>query len=451
MKKTTYLLHWILTGVAFFLFFPSCSALGSGNGTDNNTGIPGVAFDTVSSLAARMLASSDDDRIKELVSAENSFAIALYKELTTGDENFFFSPHSIVSALGMAATGARGDTEFQMRSALQTDGKNKLNDNGLHAALNDINLGLDAHAEATAGLDLNIVNDAWGQQDWTFNDSYLESLAKYYGAGMKLLAFKTEPDKGRTIINTHISDITNAKIKNLLPEGSISNATRLVLTNAVYFLAGWLYTFDKNATAEESFHRLDKSEVSVPLMKLGEDGEFQDNLRYAWSDTYKTRALELPYEGERLAMIVFLPDSGQFTNFENAMTPEILNEIIGNLTQTSLPPVRLPKFTYESPPIYLVEPLQALGMTDAFDASKADFSGIDGTQDLYISNILHKSFIAVDEAGTEAAAATAIVVDTTSIPTHEPSFVADRPFIYIIRDNETGLIIFMGKVADPTT
>ncbi len=451
MIRTTYLLHWILAGVSVFLLSPSCSLYGSGNGTENDTGIPGSAFETVSSSAARVVASSDGDRIKELVSAENSFAIALYKELTTGDENFFFSPHSIVSALGMAATGASGKTASEMRSALQTDGKNKLNSNGLHAALNDINLDMGAHAKAVAGLDLNIVNDAWGQQDWTFKDSYLDSLAKYYGAGMKLLAFKTEPDKGRTVINTHISDITNDKIKNLLPEGSISDSTRLVLTNAVYFLAEWLYTFDKNATEEMNFHRLDKSEVSAPLMKLGEDLKNLDSLRYTWSETHKTRALELPYEGDRLAMIVFLPDSGQFTVFENAMTPEILNNIIGNLTQTNLPPVRLPRFSYESPSINLVDPLKKLDMKDAFDASTADFSGIDGTRGLYIANILHKSFIAVDEAGTEAAAATAIVVSVTSIPTHTPSFVADRPFIYIIRDNKTGLIIFMGKVTDPTT
>ena len=380
MRKNTCRLLWILTGFVMLLFFLSCPNLGSGDGTNDNLFTPGVAFDTASSSVARMPAGTNADRIKELVSAENSVAIALYKKLVTENENFFFSPHSIVSALAMASTGAAGNTASQMRTALQIDEMNKLSGIGFHAALNDINLGLEAHAAATASLDLNIVNDAWGQRDWTFKESYLDNLAKYYGANMKLLAFKTEPDKGRVIINTYISDITNAKIKNLLPGGSISNATRLVLTNAVYFLAGWRYTFDKGATEEKTFNRLDESEVPVSLMKLGEDGGKLDSLRYAWSETYRTRALELPYEGNRLAMIIFLPDSGEFMTFENTLSPEILDEIIGNLNQTKLPPVRLPKFTYESPAIYLVEPLKELGMTDAFDASKADFSGIDGTK-----------------------------------------------------------------------
>jgi serpin B len=368
----------------------------------------------------------------------------MYRRIGMGTDNFFFSPYSIVSALGMTDAGARGETDRQIREALSVT----LEGDGFHAAMNGLDRDLMGHASTTDHVTLSVVNSAWTQTGHPFRAAYLDLLARYYGAGVNLLDFATKPDESRIVINDWVSEQTNDKIKDLLPSGSITTYTRLVLTNAVYFLADWLYTFDMNNTDNATFTRLDGSTVDAPLMQLGDDNE-QVTLLYAWDGANRVRMLQLPYKGDRLAMTLFLPEAGSFDSFEQALSVSLLSSLTENLDSTSLPPVRIPKFTYKSSSISLKAAFQELGMVDAFDAAAADFSGIDGEKWLYVSDIRHKSFIAVDEQGTEAAAATAVIISRTSIPTHIPRFVADRPFVYCIRDTRTGVIIFMGKVTDP--
>jgi serpin B len=433
-------LAFLLAGCAFFLM--QCSDSNPGSVTDTqDTETP---FAVAKSASTTRQTATDEALMTEQATSINDFAVDMYQQVGMEQSNFFFSPYSIVTALGMTSAGARGETDRQIREALSVT----LEGDDFHAALNGLDLNLENHAEATEGLTLRIVNSSWAQSGWNFRVEYLDKIARYYGAGVNLLNFMTAPDSSRIIINDWVSDQTNDKIKDLLPPGSIDASTRLVLTNAIYYLANWMYTFDKNQTSTEPFHLLDGSTVDAPLMKLGEENK-EVKLRYAWNQQYKTRALELPYKGDRLTMTLLLPDKGFFDTFEQALSAELVDEMVAALDTAKLPPVRLPKFTFKSASISLAKAVRALGMIDAFTGA-ADFSGIDGSRSLAVSDILHKAFIAVDEAGTEAAAATAVVMRETSVIGHTPRFRADRPFIYCIRDKATGVIIFMGKVIDPT-
>jgi serpin B len=343
----------------------------------------------------------------------------------------------------MTEAGARGETATQIREALSVT----LEGDQFHAAINGLDLDLMAHAGSTDGVQLNIVNSTWAQSGWDFRVAYLDLLARYYGAGVNLLDFQSYPDSSRVIINTWVADQTNQRIKDLIPQGAITPLTRLVLTNAIYFLADWLYTFDKALTTDEQFTKLDNSTVTVPLMQLGDSDE---EVRMLYCRVGDVRAIDLPYRGGRLCMTVMLPDKGEFPAFERSLTVEKIDQIVAAMDSTNLPPVRLPKFTFTTGSISLVPVLKALGMVDAFDGGKADFSGIDGRRDLVVSDVIHKAFIAVDEQGTEAAAATAVIFRETSIPVDPPRFIADRPFIFTIRDTQTGVILFMGRVLDPS-
>jgi serpin B len=379
----------------------------------------------------------------------NRFAVRLYQQLIEEDQNLFFSPYSVHAALGMALAGARGATEEEMRTALQAS----LHGDDLHMALNGLDQSLHGHAEEAEGIQLNIVNSIWGQTGWDFRTDYLDLLARSYGAGINLLDFISTPEESRQIINQWVSDQTRERIQNLLPGGSIHADTRLVLTNAVYFLADWLYQFNGNLTTDEPFYRLDGSTVDVPLMQIDMEETFMSSgeveLEYAYDWSVGLKALNLYYQGKRLCMTVLLPDSGTFENYEGSLTMERIDALLTRLSNTSLELVRLPRFRFTSS-VPLGGPLQVLGMRAAFDPGRADFSGIDDRRDLFISQVFHKAFVDVDEQGTEAAAATAVVMVLSAVPPPPPQFVADRPFIFLIRDTETGLILFMGRVLDPS-
>ncbi|MBD3346779.1 MAG: serpin family protein [Chitinivibrionales bacterium] len=390
---------------------------------------------------SRREAAPEQNIITQQASSINRFALAMYKYLAEKEGNTFFSPYSIIAALGMAEAGAEGETERQIREALFVT----LSGDDLHGALNGLDLSLEEYAQAQQGVTLCIVNSIWAQTGWNLLPEYLNLLSRYYGAGVNLLDFISEPDSSRIVINTWVEEQTNQRIEDLIPQGAIRSDTRLVLTNAIHFLADWRYQFDPALTGDESFTRLDNSTITVPLMQLGESGE---KVTMAYAQRGHVRAVDFPYRGNRLCMTVLLPDSGEFDEFENSCTADTIDEILQLLDSTKLPPVRLPKYTVTTASLSLVEALKSLGMTDAFDASKADFSGIDGTKGLCVSDVIHKAFIAVDESGTEAAAATAVVISRSSVG-DMPSFVADRPFIYLIRDRQTGVILFMGRLVDP--
>jgi len=381
-----------------------------------------------------------ETELNELVAGNNTFALNLYQEIRTNTGNLFYSPYSISSAIAMTYSGARNETESQMANTLNFT----LPQNRLHPAFNALDLELAARGVGAEGQDgegfrLNIANSIWGQKDYSFLPGFLDVLAENYGAGLSLLDFYNAPEDSRIVINTWVSEQTEDKINDLIPKGAISYLTRLVLTNAIYFNAAWNLPFDEELTIDGHFYLPGGSQVTTPMMsQTGYCG-------YTEGDGYK--AVELLYDGEELSMVVLCPEAGRFDEFENTITPDRLNAIINDFSSANVQ-LKLPKFTYESGSISLKKALTQMGMPVPFSSS-ADFSGINGTRDLFISDIFHKAFVSVDEAGTEAAAATAVIVGEISIPLPPVEVTIDRPFIFLIRDIKTHAILFIGRIVNP--
>ena len=339
----------------------------------------------------------------------------------------------------MTHAGARGETEKAMAEALNF----YLPQERLHPAFNSLDLQLKQRGQGAKGKDdegfrLHVVNAIWGQKDYKFLTSFLDVLAQNYGAGLRILDFINETEQSRITINKWVSDQTAERIKDLVPQGAINQLTRLVLTNAIYFNAAWQYPFDESVTSDGLFHLLSGSDVTVPMMKQTE------SFRYTEGSDYQ--AIELPYDGQELSMAILLPKDGQFDTFEKELDAELVKAIIDKL-ETRQVALTMPKFEYESS-FGLKEALSTLGMKVAFTAD-ADLSGMNGKRDLFIQDVLHKAFVSVDEAGTEAAAATAVIVGLTAVPPEPITVTIDRPFIFLIRDIPTGSIIFVGRVLNP--
>ncbi len=399
--------------------------------------------------AVREVVTSSDPRIVTQASSNNEFAVKMYAELAksdNGSSNLFFSPFSIVSALGMADAGAKGTTDQQIRTALQVT----LPGDDFHAALNGIDQSIESHAASVENLQINNINSIWMQNGGEFKlkVGYLDRLAIHYDAGVNLLDFITNPEPSRVIINDWVSEQTKDRIKDLIPSGAINSLTRVVLTNAIYFLADWKVKFDVSKTADYTFTRKDGNKVTIPMMMLHElSGSSEKALKLLYGRVDSTRILELPYCGDRLVMDFLLPDSGTFDYFESKLSKQTVDKLINSLDSTLLPPVRIPRFEFTSGSISLKKACVALGMEVPFSTT-ADFSAMSDTP-LFISDILHKAFIKIDENGTEAAAATAILFEVTAISAPK-IFIADRPFVYLIRDTQTNTILFMGRVLDPS-
>ena len=377
-----------------------------------------------------------------LVTGNNAFAFDVYEYLRAGDGNIFFSPYSLSEVLAMTYGGARGNTEKEMAATLGF----QLSQDKLHPAFNALDLALASRGQDAKGKDqqpfrLHVVNAIWGQRGFDFLPSYLDLLAKNYGAGLRILDFQKSAEPSRITINDWVAQQTEQKIKDLIPEGSITDMTRLVLTNAIYFNAAWLIQFDKNSTKASDFTLKNGSKVSVPMMYE------QESFNYGSGDGYQV--VELPYDGNELTMVILLPDQGEFDSFESTLTGQSVTGIIQGMKNQTVQ-LSMPKFTIEQS-FGLKGALTALGMGDAFTPDLADFSGMDGKKDLYIQDVVHKAFIAVDEAGTEAAAASGVIVGTTSMPSDIVKLEINRPFIYLIRDVQTGSILFLGRVMNPGT
>ena len=376
-----------------------------------------------------------------LVDGDTAFALSLYRSLKDTEGNLFFSPYSISEAMAMTWAGARGQTEADIASAMHFT----LSQDQLHPAINQLDLALASRGQGAKGKDgegfrLHVVNAIWGQQGYKFSSQYLDTLASNYGAGLRLADFMKQPDQSRVMINDWIAEQTENRIKDLIPSGSINDLTRLVLTNAIYFNAAWLQPFNKGSTSQGVFHRLNGSDVTVPMMKQ------TDSFRYTEGDNYQ--ATEMLYDGRELSMIVILPESGTFGDFEKSLDSKSLKTIVDGL-KTREVALTMPKFQFETS-LGLKQVLTGLGMGVAF-TDDADFSGMNGGPDLRIQDVLHKAFVSVDEDGTEAAAASAVVVGTTAMPTDIAEMKIDRPFIFLIRDNATGAVLFLGRVTDPST
>ena len=375
-----------------------------------------------------------------LVEENSAFAFDLYQLLRQDTNNVFFSPYSISQALAMTYSSARGETEKQMSDTLHF----VLSQDRLHPAFNGLDIELSKRGEGAQGKDeegfrLNIVNAIWGQEDYRFLSEFLDVLAEHYGAGLRVLDFVNAPEESRITINDWVSEQTKGRIEDLIPEGAIDALTRLVLTNAIYFNAAWQFSFNEDATTDGPFYLLDGGEVIVPMMTQTE------SFGYTKGDDYQ--AVELPYDGQELSMIILLPSDGQFENFESSMVYQRVTEIISSLAGQQVN-LTIPKFEFESE-FSLKKALTTMGMPVAFSAD-ADFSGMTGNRDLAIDDILHKAFVSVDEAGTEAAAATAVIMTLTAVPAPPVVVTVDRPFIFLIRDIETGTILFIGRVVNPS-
>jgi serpin B len=374
-----------------------------------------------------------------LADGNGDFAFRLYQVLGNTEGNLFYSPYSISLALAMTYAGARGETEEQMADTLSF----LLAQDSLHPAFNDLDIQLASRGEGAEGKDeegfrLNIVNAIWGQKDYEFLTEFLDVLAENYGAGLRILDFIGAPEESRVTINDWVSDQTEGRIEDLIPPGAIDFLTRLVLTNAIYFNAAWQFPFDEGATSDGAFYLLDGGEVTVPMMRQTE------SFGYAEGDTYQ--AVELLYDGQELSMVILLPNNGQFEAFEDSLDYQLAEEIISGLYNREVS-LTMPGFEFESE-FDLNSALIQMGMPIAF-SENADFSGMTGNQELLIDRVIHKAFVSVDEAGTEAAAATAVIMRATSAPATPINVTINRPFIFLIRDIETGTILFIGRVLNP--
>ena len=379
----------------------------------------------------------EPDRIRARVADNNEFAFSLYQKIAGAEpnlgKNVFFSPYSISTALGMTYAGARGETAQQMSAALRFDAEQET----LHQSFRDLATRLDGTGKP---YQLKIANALWGQRDFPFEAQYLSLIEKYYDGGLQTLDFAQAPESGRTTINQWVERQTAGKIQELLRPGDISPATRLVLTNAIYFKGNWVKAFDQRETWSAPFKLADGNSVSVPLMSR--------TASFAYAETAALQVAELPYAGEDLAMLVILPKEG-LAEIEQAMSRQWLAELSVKL-RPALLSLQLPRFKFDARyALQNQEYLPALGMVDAFDSSKADFSGLTGRRDLAVSGVFHKAFIDVNESGTEAAAATGGAVSLTSLPSREIVFRADHPFLFLIHHKPTGSILFMGRIANP--
>jgi serpin B len=363
----------------------------------------------------------------------NEFAVDLYRQLAIEDGNLFFSPASISTALAMTWVGAGGQTALEAASVLHLNSDRE-------KVLADYSQLLGGLAGSDSTYTLNVANRLWGQKDFSFNKSYLERIQSCFGGGFQSVDFKSHPDEERLAINQWVARRTEDKIQNLLPAGTVNQDTRLILTNAVYFLGDWLFPFPKNRTKDVDFHLADGSIKSTPTMKLDK------NLPYFSDDSLAMVAL--PYVGDDLEFLVILPHlKNGLPKIEAELNSASLEKNIQALSPKKVD-VWLPRLDL-SQDFNLGDILKRLGMKQAFSPSEADFSGMSDQGELFISSVVHKSFLKVDEQGTEAAAATGVTIGVTSMPSPPTMFVADHPFLFLIRQKDTGVILFMGRYKNP--
>jgi serpin B len=424
--KIRHMQIWILASVLILL--PACAP------------VPVQAEEIKSSLPRDLAPQVADSDLAELVRGNTEFAFALYPQLFTGDENLFYSPYSISLAMAMTCAGAKGQTADEMAQALHFF----LPADRLHPAFNKLALELESRSqsedlEPDQVFQLNVANALFGQTGFSFEKDFLDTLAENYAAGMRLVDYEKDAEAARGKINDWVSQSTNQKIKDIIPQGALDELTRLVLANAVYFKAAWLRPFETDATQPGPFHLPDGTTADVPMM--------HEQSGFSWMQGGGYRAVELPYAGWQLSMLILLPDEGKFGDVEARLDAEFLNATLEAMQWGEII-LALPKFKFEWS-LGLAGGLGALGMRDAFNPQAADFSGMDGKRDLYVSQILHKAYVAVDEAGTEAAAATTAIMEATSLPSDLVEFTVDRPFFFLIRDNSTGTILFVGRVTEP--
>ncbi|SEO52026.1 serpin B [Halogranum amylolyticum] len=390
-----------------------------------------------------------DDVLRRLVADNTDFALDLHGTLAEADPNAnrFVSPYSVSVALAMTYAGARGETRQQMGQTLRFSlAREKLHP-AFHTLRGQVNGETDGDAESDDSeprpFTLTGANALWGQEGYPWRDAYLATVEANYGAGLHAVDFASDAEAARQTINSWVADRTEDRIRNLLPKGSVHGLTRLVLTNAIYFKANWQHEFDEEKTTSREFTALDGSTAEVPTMEVTED------FQYAAVDGHQL--VELPYVGGDVSMVVVLPRDGRFEQFEQRLDAARLSTLLEALDERE-GTLRLPKFTFESA-TSLKQTLSELGMPVAFDQNDADFSGMADPEagKLFIGDVIHKSFVGVDEKGTEAAAATAVTMEVSSAEVDPPKpfeMTVDRPFLFAIRHRRTDAVLFLGRVVD---
>jgi serpin B len=366
----------------------------------------------------------------------NLFALDLYKKISDNQENLFYSPYSISTALAMTYAGAKGKTENEMAVVMHFSANNAEFYNKYSEVLKNINA-------LNNGSTVNIytVNSVWAQKNFKFRDEFLEIIKNNFNSSINLVDFIKETENSRIQINKWVETQTNEKIKDLIKPGLIDYLTRMVLVNAIYFKADWETAFDKQQTQKMDFLVDASTAVSCDFMFAEQEFKFYEN-----EDGLK--AIEIPYSKGKMSMLVILPkDNAGFNRLKKEISLDFYKKINSALVSKKVK-LYLPKFKTTSE-FELSDMLKQMGMPEAF-SDKADFSGMTGTKDLKISKVIHKAFVEVNETGTEAAAATAVVMRVKSMPMAPPEFKADHPFMFIIKENTENSILFAGNIYNPT-
>ncbi len=384
--------------------------------------------------ASRAAGSSET---QSAVDGNTAFGLGLYGRLKTSPGNLFFSPYSISTCLAMTYAGARGDTEKQMSRVLHLDPQK------VHASFGELQRQL-SEASNQKGIELTIANCLWTQKGHPFLPAFLKIAEGDYQANLKQADFVSDAGPARGEINRWVAQKTKDRIRDILPPGSLSGATRLVLANAIYFKGLWAKPYDKAETSSQPFHLSTTRKTEVPLM------HHFDHVGYL--ESTDLQAVELPYQGRDLSMVILLPRQVDgCANLESRLTPALLSRSLNQMKQQMVE-IFLPRFKLESG-FDLNDVLAKMGMPDAF-RQMADFSGMDGTLLLYISGVFHKAWGEVNEEGTEAAAATTVEVAAKAalakLPPPPPVFRADHPFVFFIRDTRSGSMLFLGRLSDPS-
>ncbi len=365
----------------------------------------------------------------------NQFAFDFLPHIDNPDVNVFFSPYSIAMAFAMVDEGASGTTAREIESTFHFPADAGARRSAFQESYTALNQPSNAYTLHTA-------NALWAQKDYLFRGDYLTTVATFYGGKATNLDIAGDPEGAKNTINAWVAGQTQGKITDLI--GSLDRTTRLVITNAIYFKGKWLTPFNPGATHPAVFHVNAGKTVEAQMMSGGED------IQARYLENSDLQALWLPYEGKDLSMLILLPKQSDLPALERSLTLQTLANIRTNLASERLQEIDIPKFTMRTD-YSLKNPLQQLGMTSAFDSSVADFSGMTGNKDLFVGDAVHKAYVTVDEEGTEAAAATGVVVSAGAVAVPNPKiFNADHPFLFMIQQNATGNILFLGKVVDPT-
>jgi len=380
--------------------------------------------------------------IRNVVDANNQFALDYYSKLKSKDSgNIFFSPFSISSAFVMTYEGAKGQTADEIRSVFYFPDDSNLRRTEYASIFDEINKGDKKYKLSSA-------NALWAQQDYQFSKDFFDNVEKYYGGKATNLDFKKDPEGSRVTINNWVENQTNDKIQNLIPAGFINTITKLVLTNAVYFKGEWVKQFNKNDTKEENFRTSNSGTVKAQMMQRTDDEAI-----FNYAENSNLQMLEMPYSGDELSILFLLPKNNNLTKLEGILSTKNISDWKKDLEEQRVK-VFIPKFKFETK-YFMADDLKAMGMPLAFSDS-ADFSGMTATgkRDLKIDEAIHQAFVEVNEEGTEAAAATAVVMVPIGFaePHKEPKipiFRADHPFIFLIQQKNSSDILFMGRVVNP--